>query len=411
MLLAHQKKILFVATGIAGLICLYLCIFLIGLTRSISHAAKCLDIAAKGDVNARILNINGNNEMDHLKHSVNRVLDVIEAFLKESEASIRSTSKGHYHRQFITTGMPGIFGKAAAAITDIMVLMRQREQDYEQGLKVMTDNFDKNITSFLSDLTSSAEVLHKISSDLTSLSGVSNDQSRELSRASDVSSSSVGIVVSTTEELSASIREINTQVVRATGVSDEAVSKSQEASTAIGILQNGANKIGEIVHFIGDIAEQTNLLALNATIEAARAGEAGKGFAVVASEVKQLATKTAGATTEISLHVTELLRAIEQTVSVIGGIRKVIEVMSESTGSISAAMEEQEAAVSEILRSMQSASSSVQETQAATGGVAQTAKSTEEMSHTLQEAAQNLSHKSETIAGELEVFLSNLKTQ
>jgi methyl-accepting chemotaxis protein len=292
-----------------------------------------------------------------------------------------------------------------------MVLMRQREQDYEQGLKVMTDNFDKNITSFLSDLTSSAEVLHKISSDLTSLSGVSNDQSRELSRASDVSSSSVGIVVSTTEELSASIREINTQVVRATGVSDEAVSKSQEASTAIGILQNGANKIGEIVHFIGDIAEQTNLLALNATIEAARAGEAGKGFAVVASEVKQLATKTAGATTEISLHVTELLRAIEQTVSVIGGIRKVIEVMSESTGSISAAMEEQEAAVSEILRSMQSASSSVQETQAATGGVAQTAKSTEEMSHTLQEAAQNLSHKSETIAGELEVFLSNLKTQ
>lgn len=320
MLLAHQKKILFVATGIAGLICLYLCIFLIGLTRSISHAAKCLDIAAKGDVNARILNISGNNEMDHLKHSVNRVLDVIEAFLKESEASIRSTSKGHYHRQFITTGMPGIFGKAAAAITDIMVLMRQREVEYEQGLKVMTDNFDKNITSFLSDLTSSAEVLHKISSDLTSLSGVSNDQSRELSRASDVSSSSVGIVVSTTEELSASIREINTQVVRATGVSDEAVSKSQEASTAIGILQNGANKIGEIVHFIGDIAEQTNLLALNATIEAARAGEAGKGFAVVASEVKQLATKTAGATTEISVHVAELLRAIEQTVSVIGGI-------------------------------------------------------------------------------------------
>ena len=105
------------------------------------------------------------------------------------------------------------------------------------------------------------------------------------------------------DELTHSIAEISRQLTHTSTIVGHATDEARSTDGEIAGLASGAQKIGDVVKLIRDIAEQTNLLALNATIEAARAGEAGKGFAVVASEVKSLAVQTALATEDIANHI------------------------------------------------------------------------------------------------------------
>ena len=111
------------------------------------------------------------------------------------------------------------------------------------------------------------------------------------------------------------------------------------ANDRVGELTGAAGRIGDVVELINTIAGQTNLLALDATIEAARAGDAGRGFAVVASEVKTLAEQTANATGEIGQQVTSIRSATEISASAIREIGTTIELYRQPSQSLYAATE------------------------------------------------------------------------
>lgn len=180
--------------------------------------------------------------------------------------------------------------------------------------------------------------------------------------SSENSSSNVQMVAAAAEELSASISEISNQVGHTAVSARETAAIVEQASVQVTRLNEAANKIGQIVDMIRSIAEQTNLLALNATIEAARAGEAGKGFAVVASEVKNLAGKTSEATKEIVEQVQTIQIETKETVDGINAIVAKIADVQERSASVAAAVEEQQAATAEISRSVYQASAGTQET-------------------------------------------------
>src|SRR5205085_3448299 len=127
-------------------------------------------------------------------------------------------------------------------------------------------------------------------------------------------------------------------------IAGDAVKQARETDARINELSQAAGRIGDVVKLITAIAEQTNLLALNATIEAARAGEAGRGFAVVASEVKQLASQTAKATEEIGSQIAGMQAATRESVGAIKEISTTIGRISEIASTIAAAVEEQGAA-------------------------------------------------------------------
>src|SRR4029079_8638131 len=125
-------------------------------------------------------------------------------------------------------------------------------------------------------------------------------------------SESVATVGEAASQLDGAIHEIGARMHESSKITQDAVAQIREASKIVRTLSEASAEIGKVVSLIQAIAEQTNLLALNATIEAARAGESGRVFAVVASEVKPLASQTAKATEEISTRINAVVAATGQ---------------------------------------------------------------------------------------------------
>lgn len=162
----------------------------------------------------------------------------------------------------------------------------------------------------------------------------------------------VGTAVSTiataTEELSSTAKSIAGQLEEGSKRIDRAATQSGEARTMANRLTEMAAKIDEIVDFISNISRQINLLALNASIEAARAGDAGRGFSVVADEVKKLANSTGQATEEVRTQIEQISSGVSVVSQAINGLAETVSSMQELTHAISGTMKEQTIATNDI---------------------------------------------------------------
>ncbi|GID29330.1 methyl-accepting chemotaxis protein [Paractinoplanes brasiliensis] len=214
-------------------------------------------------------------------------------------------------------------------------------------------------------LASASEELSAVSSELSASAEETSAQVNTVSESAARVSTSVTTVSAGAEEMGVSIREISNNANEAASVAADAARAAETTNASVARLVTASGQIGSVVALITSIAEQTNLLALNATIEAARAGEAGKGFAVVASEVKDLAQETARATQEITNQVGAIQAESNAAVIAIQQIGEVIETINDYTTTIAAAVEEQTATTAEISRSVHEAamgSSSIADT-------------------------------------------------
>jgi len=241
-----------------------------------------------------------------------------------------------------------------------------------------------------------------------------NHSSGELNNTFDMQSGSISSVASATEELNASAAEV-TDTVREGSVRGEEVQqlagsgrdklnssvqdivsikdKVERLNSAVRELANSSNHIADVLNVINDISDQTNLLALNAAIEAARAGEHGRGFAVVADEVRKLAERTQDSVKEIENIIIKLNNestnamkdmalaneqvdaGVENIISIEKDIEQVvvsITGLAESNSMIAVAIEEQVSTISGINRDTQDIAAGLEESSAAVNQVSST---------------------------------------
>jgi len=286
---------------------------------------------------------------------------------------------------------------------------REQAASRRSELIRFADDFESAVGAIVSNVSASAVQLESAASTLTRTAETTQTLSSQVADVSEQASSNMQSVATATEELSVSVEEIGRQVRDSNRIADAAVVQAKETDSRIGKLSHAAQQIGEVVKLITAIAEQTNLLALNATIEAARAGEAGRGFAVVASEVKSLASQTAKATDEISSHITGMQGATAESVAAIKEIGATIGQISSIATSIASAVEQQGAATQEIARSVQTVAQGTQTAATDIGQVNRGAAETGSASEEVLNSAKTLSSESTRLRAELDRFMANIR--
>ena len=284
----------------------------------------------------------------------------------------------------------------------------------EKMKKVMGDvkSTADNLASASQELSASAEQMSRGVSEQSGRATQIATASTEMSQTIvDVAknSSNIASSASDTVKVADSGKAIVTKSVEEVQAIAETVNESAKLVSSLG---ERSKQIGDIVSVIKDIADQTNLLALNAAIEAARAGEQGRGFAVVADEVRKLAERTAKATSEISGMIKSIQEEMEQAVVSMEDGTKRVETGVEFSAQAGEALQNIVASVGELQTMVQQIATATEEMSTASEQIsgdietiAHVSKETSVSSDEISKASSDLAH----LAGNLQTVVGMFK--